>query len=113
MIEQLEENPEAKIMLVNECKEKISILYENKQIDNSILGVISTLYDYDFKKLKADIVKSVIMGSCDLNYTTKERFQLLSLFIACRKSLDYTDFSYLLNEIDKIIDANKAGLPFV
>lgn len=114
MLEEYEKNPGAKIMLVNECKERISNLYDNRQIDLTILNVLVVLYEYDYKKLKADISKIIIMDSCDLNYTNQERHQLLKLFIACRKKNDFTDFSYLLGEIDRVIEAKKdTGLPFV
>lgn len=114
MLEKYENNPDAKIMVVNECKEKISNLYENKAIDLTILNVLVVLYDYNYKKLKADIIKTIIMDSCDLDFTNQERRQLLKLFIACRKKNDFTDYSYLLNEIDRTIECNKdTGLPFV
>ena len=101
-------------MIVNECKEKISNLYENKAIDLTILNVLVVLYQYDYKKLKADITKIIIMDSCDLDFTSKERHHLLKLFIACRKKNEFTDYSYLLNEIDRVIECKKdTGLPFV
>lgn len=112
----INEKPTEVENLIEKCVDDIYRLFSNKSNDCILVNILAPLYDGDYKKMKAEIIKAIFMenSSCDVTTTGLERAIFIKVFIRSRIRSENEDYTILLNEIERVIECQKDNnLPYV